>query len=218
MLFIGVFTLGWYLRGDLSEGTSRFFAAVGQEIKAFAQKTEHNLLFITIAALLLAGGIIGLALTIWNRVNRQSRFGRFASIIKAKILEVGRELADTSLDMRLLGIIVYTILILAFRLSSQWFLVRGMGIEIGVWELSFALICCLLFSLFPIHGLAGFGTIEALWVAILNILGVPKEDAITSGFGLHIIVFIFCIILGIYGAADLRITRSLSQHAGFEDV
>jgi len=208
-LFIGVFAVGWYLRGALAEGPSRFLAALGQKIEAFAQAARYNLLFIIIAAALLVGGVIGLALLIRNRISRQSRVVRLASIIKAKILEVGRELADTSLDSRLLGIIVSTILILAFRLSSQWFLVRGMGIDIGVWELSFALLCCLLFSLFPVHGLAGFGTIEALWVAILHILSVPEKDAITSGFGLHIIVVVFCIVLGLYGAVDLRLARSL---------
>jgi len=125
-LFIGVFAVGWYLRGALAEGPSRFLAALGQKIEAFAQAARYNLLFIIIAAALLVGGVIGLALLIRNRISRQSRVVRLASIIKAKILEVGRELADTSLDSRLLGIIVSTILILAFRLSSQWFLVRGM--------------------------------------------------------------------------------------------
>jgi uncharacterized membrane protein YbhN (UPF0104 family) len=90
-----------------------------------------------------------------------------------------------------------------------------MGIEIGVWELSFALLCCLLFSLFPVHGLAGFGTVEALWVAILHILNVPEGDAITTGFGLHIIVVVFCIIMGIYGAMSLKFTRFPT---GFKDV
>jgi len=209
VLFIGVFALGWYLRDALSDGISRVLVFLGQKTEASAQAIRNNLPLIVIATALLVGAIAGSILLIRRRISSRGRAWQYASVIKAKMLEVGRELADNSLDLRLLGIIVFTILILAFRLTSQWFLVRGMGLDIGVWELSFALICCLLFSLFPVHGFAGFGTVEALWVAILHILSVPEKDAITTGFGLHILVVVFCIIMGIYGAINLRVARSL---------
>jgi uncharacterized membrane protein YbhN (UPF0104 family) len=81
-------------------------------------------------------------------------------------------------------------------------------ISINIWKLNFALLFGALFALLPIHGPAGFGTMEAPWVVILYFLDVPKEDAITSGFSLHIIIIIFSIIMGIYGFLNFRILKS----------
>jgi len=64
-----------------------------------------------------------------------------------------------------------------------------------------------LFSLVPIHGPAGFGTVEAPWVLALMYLDVSEKDAITSGFSLHIMIILFCVILGISGAIGLRKVR-----------
>jgi hypothetical protein len=148
--------------------------------------------------------------------SRESRIQYLASSIKAKIQEVGRELADVSFDVRLLGIVLCSISIIAFRFTTQWYLVRSMEIGIGIWELSFALLFGVLFSLVPIHGPAGFGTVEAPWVLALLVLNVSKQDAITSGFGLHIVIIIYCTILGLYGALNLRLGIS-HREAGIRD-
>jgi len=79
-----------------------------------------------------------------------------------------------------------------------------MNLEIDIWQFSFAILFGVLFSLLPIHGPAGFGTVEAPWVLSLAYLGVPSKDAIISGFSLHIIIILFCVILGLYGAIGLN--------------
>ncbi len=201
VILIAMFMVGLHLKEPLAEGISRFHLALGQRM------TKNNLLLLIAAVILFAGGVIGLMLLKRHTTlgDGTSRTQRLASNIKTKMLEVWRELANTSFDVRLLGIIVFSVLIITFRFGTQWYLVRSMGINIGIWELSFALLFGVLFSLLPIHGPAGFGTVEAPWVLTLSILGVQRGDAITSGFGLHIIIIVYCAILGIFGFAISKI-------------
>ncbi len=200
VILLAMFIVGWHLRDALADGFSRFLSALTQKSETFMQAIKDNLLLSAIAIVFLAGLIIGMALL----KQRKHRVWHYASVMKAKVTEVGRELADVSFDKRLLGIIVCSILIISFRFGTQWYLVRSMGIAIGIWKLSFALLFGVLFSLIPIHGPAGFGTVEAPWVAALLLLNIPRKDAITSGFGLHIIIILYCVILGLYGGANLR--------------
>lgn len=200
VILVAMFIVGWHLRDALAKGFSRFLSALTQKSEAFIQATRDNLLLYAIAAVFLIGLIIGIVLL----ERRKHRVWHYASIMKAKAREIGSELADVSFDTRLLGIIVCSVLIISFRFGTQWYLVRSMGIAIGIWKLSFALLFGVLFSLIPIHGPAGFGTVEAPWVAALLLLNIPLKDAITSGFGLHIIIILYCVILGLYGAVNLK--------------
>jgi uncharacterized protein (TIRG00374 family) len=201
VILIAMFIVGCYLRDALAEGMSHFLSALGRESRLIGS-WAYGLM---IAIVLLVGGVIVFSISRLRKSGRseiekrESKIIYYVSITKAKVLEVGRELADISFDIRLLGIAACSILIITLRFATQWYLVRSMGIAIGIWELSFALLFGVLFSLIPIHGPAGFGTVEAPWVASLLILNVPREDAIISGFGLHIIIIMYCIILGIFG-------------------
>jgi len=209
VLLMAMFIVGWHLREALAKGLLRFQSASGQRTEMLARMAKRNLSLFIAIAILTVGGIVGLILL--KRKHTQggqvSGTRRLAASIKAKSLEVWSELANTSFDLRLLSIIVLSVLIIAFRFGTQWYLVQSMGISIGIWKFSFALLFGVLFSLLPVHGPAGFGTVEGPWVLTLSVLNVSREDAITSGFGLHIIIIMYCIILGIYGVADMFVRK-----------
>jgi uncharacterized membrane protein YbhN (UPF0104 family) len=202
LILIAMFVVGWYLRDALAEGVSYFFSALEQKNRLMGLWVYG----LVAAIALIVGGVIGFLIFDFRfSIYRSSPVWKSKiQNLKSKIMEVYHELADTSFDIRLLGIIACSILIIAFRFGTQWYLVRSMGIAIGIWKLSFALLFGVLFSLVPVHGPAGFGTVEAPWVVALLVLNVPKEDAITSGFGLHIIIIMYCIVLGIYGAVSVK--------------
>jgi hypothetical protein len=230
VILIAMSIVGWHLRVPLAEGTSYFLSTLGQK-SGLTGSWAYGLM---IAIVFLAGAAIfgyralraryrklredtrcRTQVETRHAVSLQSRVlgleFHIVSTVKTKILEVGRELADTftgrdtcATIVRLLGIAACSMLIIAFRFGTLWYLVRSMGIAIGIWKLSFALLFGVLFSLVPIHGPAGLGTVEAPWVASLVILDVSQKDAITSGFGLHIIIILYCVILGLYGISDLR--------------
>ena len=212
VIMVGVIVVGFYLGDALAEGVSYFFSALEHQVGILAQKAKGSLPFFIVAVVLLAAGVTALILVGRKGINRQHRVWRYVSIAKSKIREVGRELADTPLDIRLPGILICSILIMVFRFGAQCYLVRAMGMNISIWKLNFALFFGALFAMLPIHGPAHFGTIEAPWVMILYFLNVSKTDAITSGFSLHIVIIIYSIIMGLYGALSLRILKPETAH------
>lgn len=208
LVMVGILVVGCYLRGALKESTSYFLSALSRQAAAFAQAANDNLLLCIVVMAALTGGIVALALFRRRDSERQHRIWRYASVVESKVREVWRELAAMSFDTRLLGILICSLVIIVFRFATQCYLVRSMGMDISIWKLTFALLFGTLFSLLPIHGPAGLGTVEAPWVIILHFLNVPTEDAITSGFSLHIIVIIYAVVMGIYGALSLKILPS----------
>lgn len=116
-----------------------------------------------------------------------------------KLVQVVEQLKFATFNAKMVLVIILSIAIISLRFLSQWVIVYSMKLGIGIWEFSFALLFGTLLSLLPVHGPSGFGTVEAPWVLALLYLGVPKENAIVSGFALHILVVLFSIIIGVYG-------------------
>ncbi len=51
-------------------------------------------------------------------------------------------------------------------------------------------------SKIPIHGVLGLGTYEVSWVGPQMLMGMSKEEAVLSAFGLHAVLLIFSAIMG----------------------
>lgn len=225
VIIMTTIVIGWHFRDILAEFFAGSTSALKQRIGVLGQLLRDNITLLIISVVFLT---LVIAVLIFIRVKfrnlklqKQDRhlsripgfMINFLNLAYSKIREVGHELGFISFDIKLLIIIVCSILIISFRFIPQWYLAKSMGIGIGIWEISFALLFGVLFSLVPIHGLAGFGTIEAPWVLALIILNVPQDEAIASGFGLHIITIIYCMIIGLYGMLSLRFMPSLEGSA-----
>lgn len=52
----------------------------------------------------------------------------------------------------------------------------------------------------PVYGIAGFGTIEITWTAAFVLLGMGVQEAIVSGFAVHILILIYSLLLGAIGS------------------
>lgn len=211
VVLLAMLVVGWHLRNALGNVIVALTDNLAGKICILIRSEKFIFTFI-IAVILLTMGVIGLVM-VRRKTSRQSYIRQYIrqymQIIKSKVYEVGHELADTSFDVRLLGIITCSILIIAFRFVTQWYLIKSMGIGINIWEISFALLFGVLFSLVPVHGPAGLGTVEVPWVLALSAISdVPLKDIIASGFGLHIIIIIYCVILGFFGAVTLRFMPS----------
>lgn len=64
----------------------------------------------------------------------------------------------------------------------------------------------------PIGALGNLGTWEAGWAAGYMLLGLPKAVAFQTGFGLHVAIYAFALLLGGVGAAFLGpATRSAGE-------
>ncbi|MBD3183321.1 hypothetical protein GF312_13575 [Candidatus Poribacteria bacterium] len=204
VLVLGMIVVGIYLREPMMEGLSSFYAGLSQRISSLIISARSNLIFLIIGFILLAALIIFLIWFNRSRTSREHFFWRYLNLAKTKVIETIQELANTPLDIRLLGVVGCSISIVFLRLFTYWYLVKSMKINIGIWPLSFAQFFGSLFSMIPVHGPAGIGTIEAPWVLALQVLGISQQDAITSGFGLHIILIICSTVLGIGSGIYLK--------------
>lgn len=89
------------------------------------------------------------------------------------------------------------------RYLLGFFVVRTLGISIGIWDM-FLIESLLMFSvLIPIQGLADLGVFEAKWTLLFILFGVSKEAAITSGLTFHIVIFSATVFFGIYGLLQM---------------
>jgi uncharacterized protein (TIRG00374 family) len=69
---------------------------------------------------------------------------------------------------------------------------RGFGVEISFLEATFGSTIAVIANALPISGFGNWGTLEAGWTAGFLLVGLPKEKAIATGFGVHILTFILC--------------------------
>jgi len=122
---------------------------------------------------------------------------RGISWIGDKSAQIVHELTDISFNVRLLGIFVYSVVILGVRFGMQCYLVKAMNLNLDILDILFALAFTAFCNMLPIQSVASFGTIELPWTWALISLGASKDAAIASGFSLHIIIIMYSVALGL---------------------
>jgi uncharacterized protein (TIRG00374 family) len=74
---------------------------------------------------------------------------------------------------------------------------RGFGIDISFLRVVFGSAVAMMASALPISGLGNWGTLEVGWAAGFLMAGLNKEKAIASGFGVHILIFVSCVVISL---------------------
>lgn len=83
---------------------------------------------------------------------------------------------------------------------------RGFGIEVSFLKVVFGSTIAVIANALPISGLGNWGTLEAGWAAGFIIVGLSKEEAIATGFGVHILIFLVCAITALICWASLNLS------------
>jgi uncharacterized protein (TIRG00374 family) len=76
-------------------------------------------------------------------------------------------------------------------------LLRGFGIRVPLLKVIFGSSVAILASTIPISGLGNWGMLEAGWAAGFLLVGLSKENAIATGFGIHILILIVSAVIGL---------------------
>lgn len=95
---------------------------------------------------------------------------------------------------------------------ASWFVIfwmfyaymRGFGIEIPFTAMIFGSVVAVIANALPISGIGNWGTLEAGWTAGFLMVGLTKEKAIATGFGVHILIFVACAIISLFCWATLK--------------
>jgi uncharacterized protein (TIRG00374 family) len=90
---------------------------------------------------------------------------------------------------------------------------KGFGIEISFTKMIFGSTVGVIANALPISGIGNWGTLEAGWAAGFLMVGLSKEKAIATGFGVHIIIFIVCVIISFFCWVTFKKQKSPSPTA-----
>lgn len=82
---------------------------------------------------------------------------------------------------------------------------RDLGLDVDLARAIFGSGLSIAANLLPVNGLAGFGTQEAGWVVGFGLLGVPRDLALSSGLGAHLIQLATVILLGLVAHVALGV-------------
>jgi glycosyltransferase 2 family protein len=75
---------------------------------------------------------------------------------------------------------------------------KAFGVEIPFTKMIFGSTVGVIANALPVSGIGNWGTLEAGWAAGFIMVGLSKEKAIATGFGVHIIIFVTCAILSFF--------------------
>lgn len=103
---------------------------------------------------------------------------------------------------------VLSLMTIGMKLSSTLFyevIAHGLGYSVGFFHIGAAMMFFSLFMVFPLQGVAGFGTTEAWWILALTLVGLPLKGAIVMALTFHVLNLLYVSALGgVYMLARLR--------------
>lgn len=99
---------------------------------------------------------------------------------------------------------VFSVIIWSTQYLVFFFLVIGLGVELSVMHMVLGTTFAVLVMILPIPALGSFGTFEGAWAIAFVALGISKATAISIGFSVHIILFVYFLLLGSYGFLTLN--------------
>lgn len=124
------------------------------------------------------------------------------------VLRIGNEIVHSfqGINMKrdgpLLCLISISIWLTAY--TNLYLILMDLGISIPFQNVIFGAVLIVLAGVLPTPGIAGFGTGQAFFTLVFIPLGMPLEGAIVSAFSWHVIVIVFSLMLGGYGAFMLK--------------
>lgn len=124
-----------------------------------------------------------------NRIEKINLFRRYSvlSIFLRMVMAVKQELKKLASTAELLWLFILATAVGVFNVVSLWFSFYFMGYSIPIVGVVYIWSAANLGSLLPIHGIAGFGSYEAINTLILLSLGLSTNEAIQMSFVVHVV-------------------------------
>lgn len=104
----------------------------------------------------------------------------------------------------LFKLIIVSLIIWLSMYSFNFLLVRSMNIDLNFLLVVFATSFAIFTTALPIQGFGGFGTLESGWVIGFVTVGLSKDIAISSGLIYHTIIWVYFLLLGIWGTMTIK--------------
>lgn len=92
--------------------------------------------------------------------------------------------------------------------TMTYMFLQEMSIYLSIWKIFIASGIIVITTILPFHGFGGFGTVESIWTATYVALGVSTHRAIASGVGIHLIIVLYFLILGMIGLTIMKMDET----------
>lgn len=96
-------------------------------------------------------------------------------------------------------ILILTCLNILALTLTYLFILKGMNIQLSIFQTLFVSSIGITFVLLPIKSIGGFGTTEGAWAIGMLLLGFSKEIAIESGFSVHLLALLNVLVMYFIG-------------------
>jgi len=118
--------------------------------------------------------------------------------IQGKIHEVAEDFYAIKAKRTYLPVAVTSLISWIAVFWAFYAFLRGFGINISFSKVVFGSTVAIVANALPISGIGNWGTLEIGWAAGFLIVGLSKEKAIATGFGVHIVAFVICTIMAFF--------------------
>lgn len=132
---------------------------------------------------------------------------RVGAKLLVKTAGIGASLREAGAEGRLVRAALVSIPVWLVIFLFCFVLARGFGLssETTLAEVTFGASLAIVTSLIPISAFANFGTLEMGWTLGFGVLGVPRDLAVTTGLGLHVVQLANVVVLGVLGHVGMAL-------------
>ena len=102
-------------------------------------------------------------------------------------------------------VLIYSVLIWICLYLDFYFIVRGLGYSVSLYNIVLILLLMVPVSLFPIQGFVNIGTHQLVWVVAFKIFGYDAETGLAAAMSSHAILIVFVFALGLFAALNFYI-------------
>jgi uncharacterized protein (TIRG00374 family) len=127
--------------------------------------------------------------------------------IQRKIHEIAEDFCAIKARRTYFSVTVTSLLSWVVIFWTFYAFLRGFGVDISFLKMVFGSTVAVIANALPISGIGNWGTLEAGWAAGFLMVGLSKEKAIATGFGIHIVIFLICAVMGVISWISLNLPK-----------
>jgi len=156
------------------------------------------LIFLIVFAFFYMGRLLKWFSNVLGRIFAGSRNVDFVSWVQKKMDEMAEDFDSIKARKTYLPVALTSSASWAMIFSGFYAYMRGFGIDVSSTKLILGSTIAVIGNALPVSGIGNWGTLEAGWAVGFLMVGLSKEKAISTGFGVHIIIFIVCALISFF--------------------
>jgi hypothetical protein len=173
------------------------------------------LIFLIVFIFFYMGRLLKWFSTVLARISIRagSRNTSFVSWIERKMDEMAEDFDSIQARKTYLPVTLTSLASWAMIFFTFYAYMKGFGIDVSSTKLILGSTIAVIGNALPVSGIGNWGTLEAGWAVGFLMVGLSKEKAIATGFGIHILIFVVCALISFFCWVTLKKRKNPSPTA-----